>query len=90
MAIALFNILENSEYHRKVKSTEIYKFAKHIRDGAAHGNRFYLKHPLKNPVSWRDKKIISSLNQKIVFPDFISPASLLLLMSDISKIIDSQ
>jgi hypothetical protein len=87
MAISLFNILEFSEYNSCLNQEEIYKFAKHLRNGAAHNNRFFISPPIENPIIWRDKMIENSLNKKEVFPSYISPASLVVLMSDISKLI---
>ena len=88
MAISLFNILEFSEYNNDINREDVYKFAKHLRNGAAHNNRFNISPPVTNPVQWRDKKIDNSLNNTVVFSDFISPASLIILASDISQLID--
>lgn len=88
MAISIFDILQCSKYHNNVKNTEIFKFAKHIRDGAAHDNKFNLHPPIKNPISWKEYTIIQNLDTKIVFPDFITPPMLIHLMSDISEVIE--
>jgi hypothetical protein len=90
MAIAIFDILQFSKYHNVLKNTEIFKFAKHIRNGAAHDNKFDLNPPIKNSITWRDKTISNSLNNTKVFPNFISPASLIILMSDISELIEKK
>lgn len=90
MAIAIFDILKCSKHHNAVKNTDIFKFAKHIRNGAAHDNKFKLDPPIKNSVCWRDKTISNSLNNTKVFPDFISPATLIILMSDISELIEKK
>ncbi|MFA6131187.1 MAG: hypothetical protein WC730_02925 [Patescibacteria group bacterium] len=88
MAIAIFDILQCSEYHNAVKNTEIFKFAKHIRNGAAHDNKFDLNPPIKKSITWRQYTIDQSLNNQTVFPDFISSATLIHLMADISVVIE--
>lgn len=90
MSIAIFDILQHSKYHNTVKNTEIFKFAKHIRNGAAHDNKFDISPPIKNSVSWREYTITNDLNEKTVFLDFISPATLIHLMEDISAIIEKK
>jgi hypothetical protein len=89
MAIAIFDILQSSKYHAAVQDTEIYQFARHLRNGAAHDNIFNIQMKLNNPIVWRDKSITNALNKTTVFPDFISPASLLHLAADISRVIES-
>jgi len=88
MAIAIFDILQCSKYHNAVKNTEIFKFAKHIRNGAAHDNKFDLNPPIKNSITWQQYTINQSLNNKTVFPDFISSVTLIHLMADISEVIE--
>ena len=88
MAIAIFDILQCSKYHNLVKKTEIFKFAKHIRNGAAHENKFYLTPPIINPITWREFTINQGLNDIIVFPDFIGVETLIFLMQDISEMIE--
>lgn len=90
MAIAIFGILQYSKYHNIVKNTEIFKFAKHIRNGAAHDNKFDITPPIKNSISWRDKTISQSLHNTTVFPDFMNPGLLIHLMADISEIIEKK
>lgn len=84
IAISLFNILEFSTYNKKMNQTEIFKFAKEIRNGAAHNNRFYFEKPLTKPIKWRNKTIDNNLKNQNVFLSFITPADLMVLMSDIS------
>lgn len=88
MAIAIFDILQYSKYHNLVKKTEIFKFAKHIRNGAAHENKFYLTPPIINSITWRKFTINERLNDTIVFPDFIGAETLIFLMQDISEMIE--
>lgn len=84
MAIALFDILQFSKFNNDLNTTEIYKFAKHIRNGAAHNNMFHFDEPLDSPIQWQDKIINNDLNGTPVFPEFIAPTSLIFLMADIS------
>lgn len=93
MAIAIFDFLQFSEYHKYLSQTDIFKFAKHIRNGAAHNNKFFFnakskKELLKRPIKWNDKIIDVSLMGKTVISDFVNPMHLLYLMQDISKIIE--
>lgn len=95
IAIAIFDFLQFSEYHKYLSQTDIFKFARHIRNGSAHNNKFFFdakskKELLKKPIKWSDKVIVSSLIGKAVIPDFINSFSLLYLMQDISKMIESK
>lgn len=90
MAIAIFDILQFSKYHNKIKNSEIFKFAKHIRNGAAHDNKFDISPPIKNSIQWRDKTITNSLNNTKVIPDFIASVNLIFLMSDITALIEGK
>ncbi|PIZ75342.1 hypothetical protein COY05_04375 [Candidatus Peregrinibacteria bacterium CG_4_10_14_0_2_um_filter_38_24] len=88
MAIAIFDILQCSKYHNAVKNSTVFKFAKHIRNGAAHDNTFDLAPPIKNPITWQKFTITQSLNKTPVFPDFIGAPTLIFLMKDISEMIE--
>lgn len=88
MVISLFNILEFSQSNNDINQAEFYKFAKHVRNGAAHNNRFNINPPVQEAVRWRDKTIDNSLNGSTVFPDFMNPTLLIILASDISRLID--
>lgn len=93
MAIAIFDFLQFSEYNKYLSQTDIFKFTKHIRNGAAHNNKFFFdtkseKELLEKPIKWSDKVIVASLMGKTVIPDFINAFSLLYLMQDISKMIE--
>ncbi len=89
IAISLFNILENSSFNNFINQAEIFKFAKHIRNGAAHNNKFTFDDKVKKelPVTWKNKIIDCSLQDGEVFNKFLAPADLILLISDISSII---
>lgn len=90
MAILIFDLLQASKYQNQLASTSIYKFAKHIRNGAAHGNTFNFSEQIiekDQPVKWKNKTIDFSLKGKKVTPDFITATELIFLMEDISKMI---
>lgn len=90
MAIGIFDFLQFSKFNKKLNREAIYVFAKHIRNGAAHNNKFNFQGKnLSKPAYWKDKDINISLKGKTVIPDFINPFELLYLMEDISILIDS-
>jgi len=88
-AVSLFDILQNSTFNECINKGEIFKFAKHIRNGAAHNNKFTFDNKAKSelPVTWKNKTIDYSLHNSDVFGKFLAPADLILLISDISNII---
>lgn len=89
MALAIFDFLQFSPHQKDLSGTEIFNFTKHIRNGAAHNNKFNFngRELLKKPARWKDKIIDSSLKGKSVIPDFINPTELIFLISDISELI---
>ena len=90
MALAIFDFLQFSPYQKDLRGKEIFRFIKHIRNGAAHNNKFNFSELelLKGPARWKDKIINSSLKGKPVIPDFINPNELIFLISDISALIE--
>jgi len=86
MIIALFDVLQFSpKHHNLLKNKDIFRFAKYVRNGAAHDNKFI--HLPEEPITWRHLTLERSLNGSFVLPDFITPAHLVTLMMDISEII---
>lgn len=88
MAIAIFDFLQFSKYQSQLGKTSIYRFAKHIRNGAAHNNTFNFSEKTitdDKPVKWRNKIIDKNLRGSTVTPDFITATELVFLMEDISK-----
>jgi len=88
MAIALFDVLQFSKYQHNLNRTEIFRFSRIIRNGAAHNNKFYFEKPLNKPVQWRDKIIKNEMAGKEVIPNFMNSTLLIFLMSDISDLIE--
>lgn len=43
MTISVYELLRSSKYYLSLKDLEEFKFLKHIRNGAAHNNRFDFK-----------------------------------------------
>ena len=87
MALHLWEIIISSKFQKKLAKKEIFRFVKHIRNGAAHNNRFHFKKSIDHPVVWRNKVVDNSLSKKEVFPGFMGAADLIILISDISEII---
>ena len=93
-AISLFNILESSKFNNRINKSELYQFLKHIRNGSSHGNVFIFKPKekkklLAKPITWKNKKIDSSLEGKEVFNSFITCFDLSLIINDLSLEINS-
>ena len=88
MAIALFDILSNSTYNKEISQTEIFKFAKHIRNASAHNNKFVFENKLKQDVEWRGKIIEQNLEGTLAFGKFIILPDLMILINDISCELD--
>lgn len=90
VAISMFEVLQTSKYNKLVNKTDIFKFAKHIRNGAAHNNKFNFSKPLNKPLQWRNKTIGNSLQNTEVFNAFMNGADLMFLISDLSNLINQK
>lgn len=88
IAIALFNVLESSSYNKKINKIETFRFIKHLRNAAAHKNKFNFKGKAIKKVKWRGKIIKQSEENKQVFGRFIFLPDLLILINDISDKLD--
>lgn len=91
ISIVLYDTIQKSSYNSELNRNRLFKFAKHLRNGAAHGNTFYFKpkelRKLKeeNGVYWRGKRVKHTLQNKQVFGEFIGVGDLFVLMHDLSK-----
>lgn len=92
MAISVHELLLSSKYYSDIKNLEEFKFLKHIRNGAAHNNRFDFKNKwskwtLKDNevIKWQNQKIDKGLQGKTVFNDFISFSGIFLLANYFSE-----
>lgn len=92
ITVSLFDILQFSKFQNKLvkDNKSLFTFTKHVRNGAAHNNEFHFDNDAKSelPVSWRNKTIDQSFHHaKKVFNEFLTPADLILLISDLSNVI---
>ncbi|MFC1609007.1 hypothetical protein ACFL2R_02760 [Patescibacteria group bacterium] len=88
MVIALFDVLSNSRYNKKINRTEIFKFVKHLRNGSSHKNKFNFEGKAIKDVEWRGKMVTQSEEGKDLFGRFIHLPDLLILINDISNELD--
>jgi len=92
MAISTYELLLSSEYCDSIKNSEEFKFLRHVRNGAAHNNKFYFKNKkgewtLKENeiIKWQNQEISRKLQDKTVFNDFISFSGIFLLANHFSE-----
>jgi hypothetical protein len=98
MVINLYEFLKASDYYSHLQPMDEFNFLRHIRNGAAHNNKFYFKNRKKEwtigeneIVKWNVSEIRRSLQDKPVFNDFINFVSIFMLakfFSDKMKEID--
>lgn len=76
-----------------VQSEEVLQFLRHIRNAAAHENRFYFGSGRRRertlqglPVRWRNKAIEASTKGKLLFHTFLGAGDLMWLLSDVSAL----
>lgn len=86
MTINLFEILKDSKYFQDLRDLEEFKFLRHIRNGAAHNNKFHFKDRNNKwtlneseIIEWNNYKIDRNLQDKPVFNNFISFQSIFIL-----------
>ena len=96
MIIYLYDLLENSAYYPCLQRKDGFEFLRHLRNGAAHDNKFdfkgHMNNSLNEPITeiqWREMKITQDMENTEVFDLFIAPADLIVLISDISKLLKS-
>lgn len=93
IVVFAFESLKNDPKYDSIKSLETITFLRHLRNAAAHGNRFSFintkSHSKIDPgsVTWRKKTITAELENAKAFPDFISHGDIPYLLEDISKIL---
>jgi hypothetical protein len=92
MTISVYELLLSSKYHPNIRNLEEFKFLKHIRNGAAHDNKFNFKNKKgewtikkDESIKWWDKKINRDLQGKQVFNDFISFSNIFVLANFFSE-----
>lgn len=91
IAILLFDYLNSSKYSSEISKDKEYQFIRHIRNGAAHYNKFNLKDEDGNwklkegeEIKWEGKVIKRQIHGQVVFNDFINVFSLLILAQHFS------
>jgi hypothetical protein len=93
ITIFSFEHLKNHPNYESLKEFEIVKFLRHLRNAAAHSNRFCFidskSKKLIEPgnISWRSKCINKSLSDSICFPDFFPYGDLAYLLEDLTKLL---
>lgn len=104
IVILVYEFLFSSNYLSKIKESHEFIFLKHIRNGAAHNNRFdfIYKYGSKKgewalteteKIEWNGLVINRDLQDKVIFNDFISLVQVFLLakhFSDRLTLIDSK
>lgn len=92
MAILTYDFLSISSYNANINRDNEFQFLRHIRNGAAHYNRFNLKDEngdwkIKEYeiIEWDGKKISRELHGKEVFNNFISIFDIFLLAKYFSE-----
>lgn len=91
MAIIAYDFLSLSKYNTIINKDVEFQFLRHIRNGAAHNNKFNLKDESGNwkiaegeNIEWGSMKINRKLHGTNVFNDFISIFAVFLLAKHFS------
>ena len=92
MAILTYDYLSSSSYNAKINQDTEFQFLRHIRNGAAHNNKFNLRDKTgewkiseDEIIEWNGMKIDRSLQGTIVFNNFISLAQIFILANHFSE-----
>ena len=92
MAILTYDFLSLSSYNAIINKDNEFQFLRHIRNGAAHNNKFNLKDEEGNwkigedeTIKWNGKEISKELQGKEVFNGFISMPEIFLLAKHFSE-----
>lgn len=92
MTITAYELLKESNYFDEIKDLEELKFLRHLRNGAAHDNRFSLCNKRgdwtigqEETIRWRWLDIKRELDGKPIFNDYVSFSGVFLLVDDISE-----
>lgn len=93
IAVFAFEHLKNHPKYDEIKKYDIVKFLGHLRNAAAHGNKFcFADSKTKNfidpkRVTWRLKTIDKNLENKVAFPNFFPHGDFAYLFEDITKLL---
>ena len=93
MTIAVKDIISEHPDFATVRDEETFKFLRHVRNAAAHDNRFHFGAAKQRertlaglPVRWRNKTIDASLEKSRLFHDFLGVGDFLFLLSDVTAL----
>ncbi len=87
LTIALKEAVWKSPEFQPFRRRDELEFLRHLRNAAAHGNRFNIRSSKSLPLKWRNKVISPQLNGKRLYFDFMAPGDLFILMEDISRLV---
>lgn len=92
MAIITYDFLSLSSYNTIINKDDEFQFLRHIRNGAAHNNKFNLRDEKGNwkigeveIIKWNDMEISRKLQGEEIFNGFISIFGIFLLVKHFSE-----
>lgn len=89
ICVYAFENLKKDAIYPKIKNEPCVEILRHLRNGSAHGNtfNFYQGKIFRDPgiITWKGKTIDKNLQDKVVFPDFISVGDVPILLYEISE-----
>lgn len=92
ISILMYDYVLASKYNAKINKHPTLQFLRFIRNGAAHSNKFNMKDEKGDwklddteTIIWHNKKIQRELQDKDVFPTFVSMMDMILIAHEISK-----
>lgn len=92
MAILMYDFLSLSGYNTIINRDNEFQFLRHVRNGAAHNNKFNLKNEEgdwkigeSETIEWSGMKISRELQNEEVFNSFISMSQIFLLAKHFSE-----
>lgn len=92
MAINCYELLKASNYYSNLKDTKEFKFLRHLRNGAAHNNKFHFQNSQgkwtikeSETIQWDCYTICKNLQDTPVFNDFIDFSNIFRLAVYFSK-----
>jgi hypothetical protein len=91
--ISVKDIISEHPDFAAARDDELFKFLRHVRNAAAHENRFYFGTGTQRErtlaglsVRWRNKTIEAPLEKSRLFHDFLGAGDLLFLLSDVTSL----
>jgi hypothetical protein len=93
IAVFAYESLKAHSGFEIIKENNTIRFLRHLRNAAAHGNRFWFINSRSNKfvdpgtVSWRRKTINKELQDQVAFPNFFPHGDFGYLFEDITKLL---